>query len=214
VGSLHICASAEQAIEYRLGLNLFDAPDISQDLFIGREREIQEIEKILQPQSDSLGLIRRVLILGGMGGIGKTQLAIIYAKRHRTSYSSVFWLNAGSEMAMNTSLRVLANRIILPKTVGKLEDDTLWAHVTNWLSEPENHRWLLIFDNYDDPDQYDIKKYYPPATHGSIIVTSRQPRRLNGGQIKIESMKKVDDSLQVLATRSGRADISSGKSTS
>jgi hypothetical protein len=62
------------------------------DLFVGRETELQEMENILQPKSPD----RRVLILGGMGGIGKTQLTINYAKQHRDSYSSIFWLNATS----------------------------------------------------------------------------------------------------------------------
>jgi DNA replication protein DnaC len=51
---------------------------------------------------------QRRLILGGMGGIGKTQLAIAYAKRHCGSYESIFWLNAVSEFALKTSLRSMA----------------------------------------------------------------------------------------------------------
>ena len=211
---LKMYESAKISIEYNLGLNLFDAPDIGRGRFVGRQPEIQEMEKILQAQSASTGSIREVLILGGMGGIGKTQLAITYAKQHRSSYSSIFWLNASSEVAMTTSLRALANRIISPETVSKLKDDQLWIHVSNWLSELENTRWLLIFDNYDDPDQYNIKTYYPPATHGSIIITTRQPRLLNGGQLKVESMKRMEDSLQILATRSRRDYIKSGKNIS
>jgi len=206
--------STKISIEYNLGLNLFDAPDMGRDLFIGRQPEIQEMEKILQAQSASTGSIRQVLILGGMGGIGKTQLAITYAKQHRSSYSSIFWLNASSEHAMTTSLRALANRIISPETASRLKDDQLWIHISDWLSELENTRWLLIFDNYDDPDQYNIKTYYPPATHGSIIITTRQPRLLSGGQLKVESMKRMEDSLQILATRSRRDHVKSGKSIS
>jgi len=198
-------------IEYNLGLNLFDAPDMGEGFFIGRQPEIQEMEKILQARSESPGPVRVLLILGGMGGIGKTQLAITYAKQHRSSYASIFWLNASSEVAMTTSLRALANRITPPEMVSNLKDDQLWIHVSNWLSEPENTRWLLIFDNYDDLDQYNIKAYYPPATHGSIIITTRQPRRLNGGQLKLGSLKRVEDGLQILAGRSGRDHVESGE---
>ena len=73
-------------IEYEKGLNLFDAPDMAEHLFIGRQIEIQQMESILQPQSDTLGSSRKTLVLGGMGGIGKTQLAITYAKRFWTCY--------------------------------------------------------------------------------------------------------------------------------
>jgi hypothetical protein len=200
--------SAKQSTEYSLGLNLFDAPDMGADLFVGRETELQEMENILQPKSKSPD--RRVLILGGMGGIGKTQLAINYAKQHRDSYSSIFWLNATSEATLNSSLRVVANRILLPATVGKLDDDQLRIEVLNWLSELENFRWLLILDNHDDLDGYKIQEYFPSAAHGSIIVTTRLPDRLAGKKIKVRSMKKEEDGLCILATRSGREDIESG----
>jgi NB-ARC domain len=178
------------------------------DLFVGRETELQEMEDILQPKSKSPD--RRVLVLGGMGGIGKTQLAISYAKQHRDSYSSAFWLNAASEATMNSSLRAVANRILLPATVGKLDDDQLRIEVLNWLSELENFRWLLILDNHDDPDGYKIQEYFPFVAHGSIIITTRLPDRLTGKKVKVRSMKKEEDSLRILATRSGRGDTESG----
>ena len=178
-------------------------------LFVGRDIELEQMENILLSSSNYS--TRKVLILGGMGGIGKTQLAINYAKQHCTSYSSIFWLNATSESTLNSSLRDVANRTLPPETVSKLDDDQLRIQVSNWLSELDNTRWLLILDNYDDPDQYNLTKYYPSVAHGSIIITTRQPRRINGEQVKVESMTKVSDSLAILATRSGRQAIQSGR---
>jgi NB-ARC domain len=164
--------------------------------------QLEQMENILL--SNSNHSTRKVLILGGMGGIGKTQLAINYAKRHCTSYSSIFWLNATSQSTLNSSLRDVANRILPPETFSKLDDDQLRIQVSNWLSELDNTHWLLILDNYDDPDQYNLTKYYPSVAHGSIIITTRQPRRINGEQVKVESMTKATDSLAILASRSGR----------
>jgi hypothetical protein len=206
-----LCGSAKQLIEYNLDLNLFDAPEINDDLFVGREPYFQKMEKILRPKHDTEYLTRKVLILGGLGGIGKTQLAIMYAKRFRASYSSILWLNAKDEVALQRSLHSLAARVITPEAASKLEPDQLWNYMFNWLSELDNNRWLLIFDNYDDPDQYDITKYYPSVAHGSIIVTTRQPRRVNGGQIFVESLKSVEDGLQILTARSEREGTESGK---
>ena len=182
---------------------------MSEGFFIGRDTELEQMENILLPDSNSS--TRKVLILGGMGGIGKTQLAVIYAKRHSSSYSSVFWLNATSESTLMSSLRGVTNRILPPETVSKFDNDQLRIQVSNWLSELDNTRWLLILDNYDDPDQYDITKYYSSVTHGSIIITTRQPRRINGDQVKVKSMTKSNDSLNILATRSGRQDIQLGE---
>jgi hypothetical protein len=172
------------------------------------------MESVLQPQSDSLGSTRKTLVLSGMGGIGKTQLAVTYAKRHRHSYSSIFWLNASTEATLNNSLRRMVNRILPPETVSKLECDQVWVYASNWLSHLDNTRWLLIFDNYDDPDQYKLTEYSPSVVQGSIVVTTRQPDRINGVQVKVRSISEKEESLRILATRSGRENATSGKRSS
>ena len=91
------------------------------------------------------------------------------------------------------------------------DDDQLRNYVSNWFSESNNLRWLLIFDNYDDPDEYTITQYFPFVAHGSIIITTRQPERINGDRIKVGSMKRINDSLDILATRSERPNIENGK---
>ena len=204
------CLSANTYLEFDLGLNLFGAACIGHRLFIGRTSELQDMENILLPNSNSLE--QRVLILGGMGGIGKTQLAITYAHRHRTSYTSIFWLNANSETTLTGSLRLVARRILPPNAESRCDNDQVWIHVSTWLSQLENSRWLLIFDNYDEPDQYSITKYYPYVSHGSIIITTRLPERLNGEKIRVQPVAKLEDSLHILETRSGRKDIQSGDS--
>jgi hypothetical protein len=197
-------------LEYNRGLNLFDAPDMGKGLFIGRESEFEEMEKILQSPGSSQE--RHVLVLSGPGGIGKTQLAITYAKRHSSSYSSVFWLNASSKTALLTSLRRLAPQI-LPEAGDRLNDEAILIQVSVWLSQLDNNRWLLIFDNYDDPDQFNIREYYPSVAHGSIIVTTRQRDRVNGEEIHLQSMTQEEESLRILARRSGRTNVESGKRT-
>jgi hypothetical protein len=201
-----------RSLEYDRGLNLLGAPDMGDHLFIGRDDELEQMKIILLSDPDPSD--RKVLVLGGMGGIGKTQMAIRYAKRHHTSYSSVFWVNATSESALRISLRRLAPQILPGETIEQLGDDQLWAQISLWLSKLENSRWLLIFDNYDDPNQYQIEQYYPFVAYGSIIITPRQPDRVNGYQIKVQLMTNDEDSLNILAMRSGRPDVSSGNDNS
>jgi hypothetical protein len=197
--------------EYNRGLNLFDAPDIDDSLFIGRDTELEQMKTVLLPNPTSP--TREVLVLGGMGGIGKTQLAVTYAKRYGSSYSSVFWLNASSKTALLTSLRRLA-REILPEAEGQLEGDMMLTQVSVWLSNLENPRWLLIFDDYNDPNQFNIREYFPSVTQGSIIITTRQPDGVSGTKIKVRSMVEKEESLRILVTRSRRENVDSGKKTS
>jgi hypothetical protein len=146
-----------------------------------------------------------------MGGIGKTQLAIAYARRHRECYQSAFWLNASSEAALKDSFRSIAEIIFDVQEPGLLDDERIHAQVGRWLSHIDNTRWLLIFDNYDDPTQFSIEKYYPPASHGNIIITTRRPDQVAGSVLQIGPLQnEIDDGLEILESRSRRENVASG----
>jgi hypothetical protein len=101
---------------------------------------------------------RCTVVVHGLGGMGKTQLAIAYMKRHRNDYSASIWLNARDEISLNQSFRNAGVRILrehpglsyLQSAVSDKDGDTSLA-VRKWLDEPTNERWLLIYDNYDHP---------------------------------------------------------------
>lgn len=101
---------------------------------------------------------RRTVVVHGLGGMGKTQLAIAYMKRHRNDYSASIWLNARDEISLSQSFRNAAARILrehpdlgyMQTAVSDKDGDTSLA-VRRWLDEPTNERWLLIYDNYDHP---------------------------------------------------------------
>lgn len=196
----------------RYGLCLGDAPQIDADLFKGRSTDLEEMQKrLLNPDTHC---DRRCVILGGIGGVGKTQLAIAFARQYRSSYSSIFWINATSEISLNASFRQVANVIFDQQGLVEQQDEEVLRRVSRWLSQPGNHSWLIIFDNYDEPNTYDITKYYPLATRGSIIVTTRLPSLVNGVQISVEPLHKVEDSLAIIRARSRRTNTASGKPTS
>lgn len=110
--------------------------------------------------------------------MGKTQLAIAYARQYRSSYDSIFWLNATSEPSLQASLRRLAVRFVAVQEMERLSNNQVLGRVHEWLSHSCNTRWLLIFDNYDELAQYDIRDYYPYVGHGSIVVTTRASNRM------------------------------------
>lgn len=154
---------------------------------------------------------RRCVVLGGVGGVGKTQLAIAFARRHQSSYKSTFWLNATSEATLKTSLRQVAEVIFDQQSLADLEDEAILEGVRQWLSRRDNAPWLLVFDNYDEPGAYDIEKYYPMATHGSIIVTTRLLSQVNGVPVPVQPLRNIEDGVAILETRSRRANVMAGK---
>ncbi|KAJ6125892.1 hypothetical protein N7471_010385 [Penicillium samsonianum] len=119
-------------------------------------------------------------VLGGMGVAGKTQLTIAYAESRSRSYSSVFWMNTASEAALKDSFRSIAGLIFDVQDPRLLESKVIIGRVHQGLSDSTNTGWLLIFDNYDDLSMFDINEYYPPASHGAIMVTTRRPDLVAG----------------------------------
>lgn len=83
------------------------------------------------------------------------------------------------------------------------EEERMVEQVRQWLSQPDNNRWLVLYDNYDNPllpgitstTSYDIRDYFPHRAHGSILITTRSPRL---GFAKQLAVKKLDDLAQKL----------------
>jgi hypothetical protein len=195
-----------------VGVCLGQAPYIAPDLFVGRGSELDEITKVLYPVYELK--MRIVLVLGGIGGIGKTQLAVAYALSRSKYHSSVFWLDATSEATLKMSFRLVASLIFEVQDFTVLDDKRIVERVHRWLSDPKNTRWLLIFDNYDDPGQFTISDYYPPISCGAIIVTTRQPDLVPSSThiLHIKAFQNIEDSLTVLQTRSKRQNTKTGMS--
>jgi hypothetical protein len=84
--------------------------------------------------------------------------------------------------------------------------------VKAWLSLPKNTRWLLIYDNYDNPKipsnkdaaAIDVRKFFPESYQGSILITTRLAQVKVGRQVLIRKLTDMEDSLQILANASGR----------
>lgn len=154
----------------------------------------------------------RRLVLGGQGGVGKSQLAIAYVNCHRCHYQSVFWLDATSKATVENSYRSIAEQLFDAQLVRALDSIQSMNYVRQWLSDSRNTQWLMVFDNYDDPDQYDLQDFLPLAPHGTIIITTRRPDRVSGETIYLKTIDDDEDSLEILATRSQRTGARTGQS--
>ena len=157
--------------------------------FVDRDLEMREIEDSLLP-TDTPDR-RKIHILHGLGGIGKTQLAIAYCRKHQETYSAILWLNGNSQDTLLQSLAAFATyaRIdgLQGSTVGATGHGQEIAQKANavrqWLALKGNRRWLVVCDNVDrdyqtdreDPQAYNIESFLPVADQGSILITTRLP---------------------------------------
>src|SRR6266536_6199769 len=94
-----------QREDFSVAFSLSDVSEI--DHFVAREEELAEIHRKLNGDGS-----RRTIILHGLGGMGKTQLSVAYAKRHKDSYSAIFWLNIKDEDSLKQSFAKAARQIL------------------------------------------------------------------------------------------------------
>jgi tetratricopeptide (TPR) repeat protein len=108
--------------------------------------------------------------LHGLGGVGKTQLAIEYAYRYAGDYQVIWWIHADQAALVRSSLAGLAQRLgIAGADPGRVEESV--TAVLDALRRGEPHsRWLLVFDNADQPQ---LIESFMPSGPGDVIVTSR-----------------------------------------
>ena len=171
---------------------------------------------------------RRTVVLHGLGGMGKTQLSVAYAKRHKNSYSAIFWLNIKDEDSLKQSFAKAARQILQEHpSASRIRNidinenfDGVVDAVKAWLSLPNNTRWLIIYDNYDNPKlsgnidstAIDIRRFLPESYQGSIIITTRSSQVKIGHLIRIRKLENVYDSLKILSNVSRRENLIDGKS--
>jgi hypothetical protein len=166
------------------------------------------MRKHLDPAAESNG--RRTCVIHGVGGIGKTELAIEHARLHENMYTSVFWLDGKTEDSLLQSLMLIASRLLerrvlrrdIRETEGTEELKERAKEVLRWFALEGNHDWLLIFDNIDKTSTlaphseaeslvtYDIRSYFPDGDRGSIIITTRLKRLTRLG--KSIQLNKLD----------------------
>ncbi|KAG6895183.1 hypothetical protein C0992_002722 [Termitomyces sp. T32_za158] len=156
-------------------------------LFIGREDILLNLEKCFDPFQSSLKMqVQLHYVLHGLGGAGKTQIALKFCHKFKSS----------SKASIEQFLTLLGQS-------AKLTDTTPAAALI-WLCYQEEE-WLMIFDNADDPD-LNLQEFFPPCSHGNILITSRNEASkiyAPKNNDKIVEMSS-DDSLEVFYKASQR----------
>ncbi|KFY79311.1 hypothetical protein V499_01691 [Pseudogymnoascus sp. VKM F-103] len=141
--------------------------------FVGRDGELAQLTKALESGKKA--------VVAGLGGVGKSQIALEYCYQYRKKYpiSYVWWIDAVNTARIVQAYSDIAETLHLPVS----SKENLMRDVRIWFSQPENGQWLFVFDNVNDPEavlqrpidgQTGSMLDYMPHNHlgGQIIITS------------------------------------------
>ncbi|HLX07295.1 MAG TPA: SEFIR domain-containing protein, partial [Thermoanaerobaculia bacterium] len=152
---------------------LHNLPSLSLgELFAGRDQDLAEIDAVLGEERSGTWASRH-MVLHGLGGIGKTQLAVEHAWRVGDRYRAVFFVRAESPEGLQAEIAGLAGveLLDLPARRERAESEVAGA-VLRWLRE--NPGWLLIIDNADsDEAAQAVMELLPRLQGGHVLITSR-----------------------------------------
>ncbi|KAF2177822.1 TPR-like protein [Zopfia rhizophila CBS 207.26] len=167
--------------------------------------------------------------LVGLGGVGKSQIAIRYSYgiRDALPQTFVFWVHASTQARFEEAYRDIADRLELPGRENPKAD--VLRLVSNWLCDETNGQWMMVLDNVDDVETFfpkssessspSLAAYVPQSPNGSILITSRNKdaaSRLAGGLKNTKEVHTMDNSqglqllqnkLQDAAKEEGAADL-------
>jgi tetratricopeptide (TPR) repeat protein/DNA-binding XRE family transcriptional regulator len=134
--------------------------------FTGREEILDTLR--LHLGVEHVVALTQSYALQGLGGIGKTQIALEYAYRYGLEYSAVFWIGAETVEQILSGMRSIAELVGLPERA-ETDQQRVVAVVQRWLAT--HSQWLLIWDNLEDLAL--LHRFLPPARLGTILITTR-----------------------------------------
>lgn len=161
--NVHLPFLPPDEVEAHAGLVLL--PEARNRLFTGREEELARLHAAFRS-----GTGRSAQVVHGLGGVGKSALALEYAHRYREQYNPILRLPADSPEGMTAGLAGLADDLnhLLPQIAHSVEQRATWAR--NWLQCHSG--WLLVLDNVERPK--DVDALLGTLVGGHVLITTRQ----------------------------------------
>ncbi len=145
-------------------------------LFKGRDDFLKQLRDSLRRTSERQATAITGRAVHGMGGVGKTRLAVEYAWRHAEDYSALLFVTADSPENLRRNLAELAGPLVLDLAEqAATEEEVRVAAAVRWLAAHPG--WLLILDNADSETAAGyVAEILPQLQHGHVLITSRLER--------------------------------------
>lgn len=149
--------------EGRKILHLLTQIPKTEDEVIGRDKDIQRLKEALESA-------QQVVLMNGLGGIGKTTIAIAYVQQYKAEYTHIVWLEDLDDFSTDTaSNSVLTGNLGITPTKDTVTDTQRILNTLSNLSGPS----LLVIDNAHQSLQ-SFKSYLPQAPNWQVLITSRE----------------------------------------
>lgn len=175
-------------------LPIWNVPHRRNPFFTGREEILAYLYTVLR--SSKAAALTQTQAISGLGGIGKTQIAVEYAYRYRDHYQAIFWLTASTRDSLSADFVMLAALLGLPEQYEQDQAIVVRA-VKRWLTA--HTHWLLILDNVDNLDM--IVDLLPMHATGDVLLTTRlQALGTVAQSIEVEKMAR-DEGVMFLLHR-------------
>jgi predicted ATPase len=142
--------------------------------FLERDDELRILKEAIQP---SCYTRLRAIGIHGLGGVGKTQLALQYANTSLDVYQVIVWIPADTQTNIVHALTNLAEKLGLVDRASEKDDCEIVGKVRDWLNTTSKP-FLLVFDNVDNIEL--LGQIWPASNQGSIIITTRSPSVASG----------------------------------
>ncbi|KAJ7714255.1 hypothetical protein B0H16DRAFT_1742734 [Mycena metata] len=181
VDEIHVIITAPSFAMVKAVENINNCPPPSR-IFQGRQAILDKMHQFFDTDSGN----QHIYVLYGLGGAGKTQIALKFIEE--SSFSDVFLVDTSKVEMIETGLKSIA----VSKSVGNSAQDALM-----WLQSNHN-KWLLFLDNADDP-KINLNDFLPMCNYGNIIITSRNPElRSYGAHSLVSDMEEADATTLLL----------------
>ncbi|MDQ2715417.1 MAG: FxSxx-COOH system tetratricopeptide repeat protein [Chloroflexota bacterium] len=134
--------------------------------FMGRDDILHSLHETLASEREN-GI--ETLALSGLGGCGKTQIALEYAYRYRDEYHAILWIQGDSAEDLRAGFIGLATLLNLPEQKDADQENVI-AALKRYLSQTS--RWLIIIDNLETFEI--LADLLPTQGRGAILATTRR----------------------------------------